>query len=259
MNKLVFACMLVLGFGCEKREAPPTTNSPAATPKAGETPTASSAPAAEAVKPEAVPAAGGESDGNKEISLEEATAGLEGKGKLRVEFKTQKGTIHCELYGDQAPKTVASFVGLARGLRPYRDPESGEWKKGSFFDGLAFHRVIPDFMIQGGDPLSRNYQNAEIGTGRPGFTLPDETSNNLRFDKPGRMAMANSGSPTTAGSQFFITEAPRPHLDGKYTIFGQCDDKDVDIVKQIARVPVDTPNHNKPVDAVTMEVKILKK
>ena len=159
-------------------------------------------------------------------------------------MKTAKGTMTLELYADETPGTVANFEKLAND---------------GFYDGTRFHRVIPNFMIQGGDPLSRNYQSAEIGTGRPGFTLPDESQNGLKFDKPGRMAMANSGSPTTAGSQFFITEVPRPSLDGKYTIFGQCDDKDQDVVKQIARVAVDSPNHNKPLEAVTMEVKILKK
>jgi peptidyl-prolyl cis-trans isomerase A (cyclophilin A) len=249
MKRIVIALFLL---GCEKQESPPATNAPSAA-KPTETPPA---PAAEPEKkPEAAPAAG--SEGNQEISLEEATAGLEGKGKLRAEIKTPKGTVHCELFADKTPKTVASFVGLARGLRPFLDPESGQWKKAPFFDGLAFHRVIPDFMIQGGDPLSRNYRNGNIGTGGPGFSQTDERTPDLIFDRPGRMAMAHSGAPTTAGSQFFITEVPRKHLDGKYVIFGQCDD--VEIVKQIARVPVDAPNHNKPLEAVTMEVKILRK
>ena len=141
MKRLIVAFVLV--FGCKKEE-PPAPTSPAETKP---TETAPSQPPTEASKPEGTAPTAGGGEGDKEISLEEATAGLEGKGKLRVEFKTPKGVIHCELFDDKTPKTVASFVGLARGLRPYRDPQSGEWKKGPFFDGLAFHRVIPNFMI----------------------------------------------------------------------------------------------------------------
>ena len=253
MTKRMLIALLLLA--CKKET--PAPSPPAAggsSPSPSASPSASPSPA-----PSPDPAGGGGSAaaGNQELTLEEATAGLEGSGKLSAEITTPKGVIHCELFPEQAPKTVASFVGLARGLRPYQDPGSGEWKKGAFFDGLAFHRVIPSFMIQGGDPLSRSYDNPNIGTGKPGFTLPDETTPELKFDRPGRMAMANSGAPTTAGSQFFITEVPRPHLDGGYVIFGQCDD--VDVVKTIARVPVDSPRHNKPLEAVTMQVKILKK
>jgi peptidyl-prolyl cis-trans isomerase A (cyclophilin A) len=256
IEKSIVIAVLILG--CAKQEAPPATNQPSAPSPSGSasgsgTPSATPTPTPSGGGGGAAPSAS--ADGNKELTLEEATAGLEGSGKLRAEITTPKGTIHCELLPDKAPKTVASFVGLARGLRPYQDPESGQWTKGSFFDGLAFHRVIPSFMIQGGDPLSRNYDNASIGTGKPGFTLPDETTPELKFDRPGRLAMANSGAPTTAGSQFFITEVPRPHLDGGYVIFGQCED--VEVVKAIANVAKGP--RDKPLEAVTMQVKILKK
>lgn len=189
-----------------------------------------------------------------DFTLEEATQGLEGEGSLRAEIETPKGTIRCDLFPEHAPRTVASFVGLARGVRPWKDPKTGQWVTGQpFFDGLAFHRVIPGFMIQGGDPLSRSYGDPAIGTGDPGYELPDEIVPELRFDRPGRLAMANAG-PNTAGSQFFITEKEVRRLDGGYTIFGQC--ADLDVVKQIARVPVDHPEHNKPLEPLTMKVRI---
>ena len=191
-----------------------------------------------------------------ELTIEQATAGLPADGKLVAEIVTSLGAITCELFPDKAPKTVASFVGLARGLRPWKDPATSEWVKDQpFFDGLSFHRVIPGFMIQGGDPLSRMYTNPRIGAGDPGYSVPDEIAPDLKFDRPGRLAMANSGPHTNSGgSQFFITEVPRQHLDGGYAIFGQCDGDEV--VKAIARVPVDHPQHNKPLEAVTMRVKI---
>ena len=128
------------------------------------------------------------------------------------------GTFTCELYDKQAPKTVANFVGLARGLRPWKDPKTGQWvEKKPYYDGLIFHRVIPTFMIQGGDPEG-------TGTGGPGYAFEDETGSGLAFDKPGLLAMANKGRGTsTNGSQFFITEGTPTHLNGGHTIFGLCD------------------------------------
>jgi peptidyl-prolyl cis-trans isomerase A (cyclophilin A) len=191
--------------------------------------------------------------GDQELTLDQATEGLPRDGKLMAEIITDLGSVHCQLLPDVAPKTVASFVGLARGLRPFQDPASGTWTKKPFFDGLAFHRVIPGFMIQGGDPLSRSYDDPRIGSGGPGYTLPDEIAANLRFDHPGVLAMANTGPHThSGGSQFFITEKPYPSLDGGYVIYGQCDDASV--VEAVARVPVGAAN--KPTTPVTMKVKI---
>ena len=269
---LGIALALALGVGCSKQEqpagpAPNATATPNAAGTGAATPTPTPTPNGTGTMattpttptpttPTPMPAGGdgfmpGEAD--DDFTLEEATAGL-GKGTLVADITTPQGKITCELFTKETPKTVASFVGLARGLRAFKDPSTGTWMKGKYFDGLAFHRVIPDFMIQGGDPLSRDYTNPAIGTGGPGFSMPDETNPNLVFDKPGKLAMANSGSPTRAGSQFFITESPKDFLNGGYVIFGQCDGEDV--VKTIARVPVDSPRHNKPNEPVTMSVVI---
>ena len=194
--------------------------------------------------------------GPENLTVAQATEGLPGDGKLMAEFATDLGSIHCQLLPEAAPETVASFVGLARGLKPFQDPASGKWVKRPFFDGLAFHRVIPRFMIQGGDPLSAKYDDPAIGTGGPGYTLPDELDANLKFDKPGVLAMANTGPRThSGGSQFFITERPTPQLNGGYVVFGQCEDDQV--VQAIARVT--KSGGDKPTTPVTMKVKIYKK
>jgi peptidyl-prolyl cis-trans isomerase A (cyclophilin A) len=125
---------------------------------------------------------------------------------------TSLGKIKVELYGEKAPETVANFVGLAQGTKEFADPETGKPTRRKFYDGTIFHRVIPNFMIQGGDPLGN-------GRGGPGYEFKNEYSD-LRFDQPGRLAMANRG-PNTNGSQFFITTAVTPHLGNGYTIFGQ--------------------------------------
>jgi peptidyl-prolyl cis-trans isomerase A (cyclophilin A) len=142
------------------------------------------------------------------------------------------GRITCQFYQKQAPNTVANFIALATGTKDWTDPASKKVQRHKpLYDGTIFHRVIPDFMIQGGDPTG-------TGMGDPGYAFKDETDPNLTFDRPGRMAMANSG-PNTNGSQFFITEAAYESLNGHYSLFGQCDDASVQIVKAIARVPRD--------------------
>lgn len=125
---------------------------------------------------------------------------------------TNQGTIVLKLFEKEAPNTVKNFVGLAAGTKPWTDPKTGKKVKRPFYNGLTFHRVIPDFMIQGGDPNGN-------GSGGPGFEFANEDSA-LRHDREGRLSMANAGRDTN-GSQFFITVAPKPHLDGGYTIFGQ--------------------------------------
>ena len=145
-------------------------------------------------------------------------------------FDTTMGTLRCKLFPKEAPKTVANFIGLADGTKEWKDPATGQTKHGvPLYSGTIFHRVIPEFMIQGGDPLG-------TGTGDPGYKFADEIVASLTFDHPGRLAMANAG-PGTNGSQFFITEKPTPWLNGHHTIFGQCDDSSVELVKKIARVP----------------------
>jgi peptidyl-prolyl cis-trans isomerase A (cyclophilin A) len=152
-------------------------------------------------------------------------------------FDTSMGRITCKLFSKEAPETVANFIGLAEGTKDWTNPETKQKMHGKpLYNGTTFHRVIPEFMIQGGDPLGN-------GRGDPGYYFKDEFNPNLNFDVPGRLAMANSG-PNTNGSQFFITEVAQPELDQKYSIFGQCDESSVLVVKSIARVErnnVDTP------------------
>jgi cyclophilin family peptidyl-prolyl cis-trans isomerase len=162
--------------------------------------------------------------------------------EVTATFQTSMGDIHCTLFPDQAPVTVANFIGLATGKKQWTNPKTGQVEKGvPLYDGTIFHRVIPQFMIQGGDPLG-------AGTGGPGYDFKDEFSDELKFDQPGRLAMANSG-PNTNGSQFFITEVPTPHLNHHHTVFGQC--QDLDIVQKIARVPVG--RNDKPVTPVVIK------
>jgi peptidyl-prolyl cis-trans isomerase A (cyclophilin A) len=157
---------------------------------------------------------------------------------------TSMGRITCRLFDKQAPQTVANFVGLADGTKDWTDPATHEKEHGKpLYDGTTFHRVIPGFMAQGGDPLG-------TGIGDPGYYIQDEIDPSLMFDVPGRLAMANSG-PNTDGSQFFITEEIMPDLNGHYTIFGQCDPSSVLVVKTITRVERDA--HDKPLSPVMLK------
>jgi len=147
-------------------------------------------------------------------------------------FETDKGKISCKLFEAEAPVTVHTMVGLAIGKISYVHPETKQGERKKFFDGLTFHRVIPGGMIQGGDLLGTGVGHPE----GPGFPYKSEITPSLKFDTPGRLAMANSG-PDTNDTQFFITEAAYPSFNGKYTIWGQCEN--VDVVKAIAQVPRD--------------------
>ncbi len=140
-------------------------------------------------------------------------------------FKTSLGDIVVKLLPEKAPKTVENFVALAEGTKEWKDPRSGQTVKKPLYDGTVFHRVIPQFMIQGGDPLG-------TGTGGPGYKFADEIGPDNKFSKPGLLAMANAG-PNTNGSQFFITEVPTPWLDKGHTIFGEVV-KGFDLVPKIA-------------------------
>lgn len=143
---------------------------------------------------------------------------------------TTAGNLTCTLFPDKAPIGAANFIGLARGTKDWRNPVTGAKKHAiPLYNGTIFHRVIPHFMIQGGDPAGN-------GTGDPGYRFKNETSPDLLFDRPGRLAYANAG-PDTNGSQFFITEVPYPSLNGGYTIFGQCDEPSVELVQRIAALP----------------------
>ena len=150
-----------------------------------------------------------------------------------VVMDTSMGQITCQFYEKQAPKAVANFVALAEGTKDWTDPATKKIQHHKpYYDGTIFHRVIPQFMIQGGDPTGS-------GMGNAGYLFDDEFDPGLNFDRPGRLAMANSG-PNTNGSQFFITEQATDFLDQHYTLFGQCDDASVEVVKAIARVPRDS-------------------
>jgi peptidyl-prolyl cis-trans isomerase A (cyclophilin A) len=157
---------------------------------------------------------------------------------------TSMGRITCQFYEKQAPLAVANFVGLATGTKDWTDPATRKVQhRKPLFNGTTFHRVIPEFMIQGGDPTG-------TGMGDPGYAFNDEVDPNLNFDRPGRLAMANSG-PNTNGSQFFVTEAASDSLNGHYTLFGQCDDASVQVVKAIARVPRNSDD--KPLTPVVLQ------
>lgn len=165
------------------------------------------------------------------------------KGKsMNAIFETNLGTFKVKLFQDKAPKTVENFVGLAEGTKEWTDPKSGQKVKKPFYDGLIFHRVIPNFMIQGGDPVGN-------GTGGPGFRFEDEIVPELTHAKPGMLSMANAG-PNTNGSQFFVTTAKTPWLDGKHTVFGEVTEG-YDIVEKISKAK--TGPMDKPVETITIK------
>ena len=161
---------------------------------------------------------------------------------LTATLQTNQGTVVIRLFPDHAPKTVRNFVELAEGGRQWTDPRTGRASTSKLYDGTIFHRVIPDFMIQGGDPLG-------TGRGGPGYEFGDEFHPDLRFDRPYLLAMANAG-PGTNGSQFFITVAATAWLNGKHTIFGEVIEG-ADVVDRISRVK--TGSQDRPVEDVTIE------
>jgi peptidyl-prolyl cis-trans isomerase A (cyclophilin A) len=249
-SKLVALSLLTLAVGCEHK-----SKDNKAAPPSGSA----------AVKPDPVvkdPGGGktAEPSTDQEVKapagddLARYTKDLTGTGPLTATIETSMGAIHCELFADRAPITVANFVGLATGKKAWQNPLTGKTEVGKpYFDGLHFHRVIPDFMIQGGDPFSPSAEAADrVGTGGPGYSFNGEKAASDKFEV-GMMAMANAG-PGTDGSQFFITERATTELNGGYAIFGKC--KEIDLVKQIARVPRDP--RDKPNTPVTMKVTISK-
>jgi len=154
---------------------------------------------------------------------------------------TSLGDIEVRLFPDHAPKTVKNFVELATGAKEWKDPKSGKPTTAKLYDGTIFHRVIPGFMIQGGDPLGS-------GRGGPGYNFADEPHPDLTFSRPYLLAMANAG-PNTNGSQFFITVGNTPHLNFKHTIFGEVT-KGTDVVDAIATTP--TASQDRPRTDVTI-------
>ncbi len=170
---------------------------------------------------------------------------------LYVAFNTTEGRIVCKFFESEAPVTVKNFTSLARGLREFTDPKTGAKVKRPFYNGLTFHRVIPGFMIQGGDPTG-------TGMGDGGVpTIVDEFVPTLKFDVNGRLAMANTGRPHTGSTQFFITDGTPEHLNGHHTIFGQVVSGQ-DVVTKITQVPTDASN-NKPNTPVVMKTVVIRR
>jgi Peptidyl-prolyl cis-trans isomerase (rotamase) - cyclophilin family len=169
--------------------------------------------------------------------------------ELYATLHTTAGDVQLRLFPDHAPKTVANFVELAEGSRQWRDPATGETVTRPLYNGTIFHRVIPRFMIQGGDPLGS-------GRGGPGYRFADEFHPDLSFGRPYLLAMANAG-PGTNGSQFFITVVPTPHLNRKHTIFGEVvDENSRRVVDTIIAAPTDAndrPKQDVAITSVTIE------
>jgi peptidyl-prolyl cis-trans isomerase A (cyclophilin A) len=234
--------------GCPRDTPPEPTSSNADRSRAAAGGTAAAPNAT--VAPPVVP--GGDKDGSDpfagNFTMADATKGLAGAGPLVAKIDTSKGLITCKLYDDKAPKTVANFVGLARGTRPFKDPKlpgrGGEWVMRPWYDGTSFHRVIKGFMVQGGDPLG-------TGTGEPGFVVPDEIWPGAKHDRAGLLCMANRGH-NTNGGQFFITDDAAAHLDGNYTIFGEC--TPVDTVHAIGGVDVAGSKPTTPVNINSVKI-----
>jgi peptidyl-prolyl cis-trans isomerase A (cyclophilin A) len=178
-----------------------------------------------------------------------------GQGQLYARLTTTLGTIVIKLEEQRVPNTVKNFVGLATGTVDWKDPKTGQSMRGTpAYDGVRFHRVIPDFMIQCGDVLTRHGDPADRwGTGGPGYRFEDEFHPELRHDGPGVLSMANSG-PNTNGAQWFITEGPTPHLNNKHSVFGRVV-SGMEVVNQIARTPRDGRDRPKQ-DVIVQKVEI---
>jgi peptidyl-prolyl cis-trans isomerase A (cyclophilin A) len=214
MHTLVLIIASTLFAGAQTDPTPPTAKAP--TPKAATAPKPATAATAASTEPTAI-------------------------------IHTTAGDLHCTLFPKVAPIGVENFIGLASGTKDWTNPKTHSKKHGvPLYDGTIFHRVIPEFMIQGGDPLGS-------GEGDPGYKFKNETTPTVAFDRPGRLAYANAG-PDTNGSQFFVTEVPYPSLNGGYTIFGQCDDEAVALVKTIARMATDGERPLRPVKITHIEI-----
>lgn len=248
----VCAALALALAGCERSSKDPKAGQ--ATDQAADTSKVGGGGAQEGAQPESEggtpgeqAAAGGAEAAADEVrpptaeDLAEYTKDLEGKGPLMATIATTMGELHCELFADKAPMTVANFVGLARGLKAWRHPETDEVHAKPLYDGVIFHRVIPNFMVQTGDPLG-------MGTGGPGYNFSDEIHPELRHTKGGTLSMANAG-PGTNGSQFFITEKATPWLDGRHTVFGQC--AEAELVAKMTNVPRD--GRDRPQEEIKIE------
>ena len=173
-----------------------------------------------------------------------------GQGQLKAQLITTLGDIVVALEETRAPETVKNFVGLATGAIPWKDPVTNQQMNEPLYDGVRFHRVIPDFMIQCGDPASRHANAPDMwGRGNPGYRFQDEFHPELRHSGPGILSMANSG-PNSNGAQWFITERATPHLDNKHSVFGRVI-SGMDVVNKIARVK--TGPRDRPLEDVVLQ------
>jgi len=249
MRRVPYAfVLLMLVVGCSKKKETPAPP-PTPTPSQPDPGSASGQKPSE-MQPEPVGKDSDEVKAPTAADLVEYTKDLPGTGKLMATIDTSMGTFHCELFGDKSPITVANFVGLATGKKAWLDPNTKKVQKGKpFYDGIIFHRVIPNFMVQTGDPLGK-------GVGGPGYQFVNEHSPDVKW-APATLAMANAG-PDTNGSQFFITERATTELGGGYTIFGKCNE--ADLVKKIANVekvcpscPDGEPDKERPKTDVTIK------
>jgi peptidyl-prolyl cis-trans isomerase A (cyclophilin A) len=236
--------------GSTVKKLPPPTIDAVAAPPVGDTTAPAELPAGSVGQPPSAIAQAGADEVRPPVAADLARylEGVAGKGKLMATIETTMGNFTCELYED-VPMTVANFVGLATGKKAWIDPNTDQVKRGvPFFNGIIFHRVISDFMVQVGDPLGK-------GVGGPGYNFDNEIVKGRVHDRGGVLSMANAG-PGTNGSQFFITEKATPWLDGKHTVFGAC--AEVDLVKKITSVPKD--GRDKPLSPVSIKnVKISRK
>jgi len=230
-HHLLVVLALVASSACES--APPEP-APAREPPPAAVTTVSAAPERPRPPPPKERAPSDDPLGGK-FTLEDATKGLTGSGALIADIDTDQGKLECTLYDDKAPVTVANFVGLARGVRPFKTKSAG-WVTKPGYDSTTFHRIIKGFMIQGGDPEG-------TGGGEPGYVIPDELWPGAKHDRRGLICMANRG-PNTNGMQFFITDAAAPHLDRSYTIFGSCGPDAV--IEKLASVEVRGERPAKP-------------
>ncbi len=246
MQLLRYACLFLTISACEHKNR---HDDQAAQPEPAGQPSPDPSPAARAAADKTAAAGSGSAaaaPAGDDSTVRPPTAAdlavytkdLAGTGKLTATIDTTLGTLHCELYGDKAPMTVANFVGLATGKKAWTGTDGSVQHK-PYFDGLEFHRVIAGFMIQGGDPTG-------TGTGGPGYHFQDEFAPGLEMT-PGTLAMANAGKGPdgggTNGSQFFIMEGARPDLVGKHSIFGKC--AELDVIKKITHTPTDESDRPK--------------
>lgn len=227
--------------GCQKADPakPPVMNNTSEQGKAQDTEKDKAAIADEEKGRQAAEAQGDKAKMMSELNLKPGQ-------KLFATFNTSEGTIKAELFWDKAPNTVWNFAALAMGKKEWNNPKTNAKETTPLYNGTIFHRVIPGFMIQGGDPTG-------TGMGGPGYRFADEFNAELKHDKPGILSMANAG-PNTNGSQFFITEGPTPHLNNRHSVFGVVTEG-LDVVKKIANVKTG-PNDKPKTDVVITDIKI---